>query len=329
MLAIAATGLRRRCCPGFRMFASPASSISVSVVLNTVLTVSCCSKVMGSTRWRSPTLCRRSSSVSGISTGHARSPRTCCADGPPAVAGHPALFGEGMGTWIGGWGWRLISATDGLVLAALGDPRGIAALAVTNKLAQAFTQLSWVPCDSGLVGLAASRRRAAGPALREAIVVMMRVYLTMSGSVACIMIAANPAFVTSGSARTSTPVAGQYAHCGPGDRDDVRPCALGRVIGARTAHSNRATRRSGRARSMSRSRSGSASASAFSACCGGCAEPRGCLFDARLAPFRPRDRHGVRRRCWRMSCDPGRSGWSRSRPWHLPSSARSARRRCS
>lgn len=113
----------------------------------------------------------------------------------PEWQGIRALFGEGLGTWLGGWGWRLISATDGLVLAALGDPRGVAALAVTNKLAQALTQVSWVPCDSGLVGLAHLAAEQQGRRVREAITVLMRVYLALSGSVACIIIAANPAFV--------------------------------------------------------------------------------------------------------------------------------------
>jgi Na+-driven multidrug efflux pump len=105
------------------------------------------------------------------------------------------LFAEGTGAWVGGWGWRLISASDGLVLATLGRPTAIAALAVTNKLAQALTQLSWVPCDSGLAGLAHLAGEQRGPRLRESIVVMVRVYLALAGSVACVILAANPAFV--------------------------------------------------------------------------------------------------------------------------------------
>ena len=64
------------------------------------------------------------------------------------------LFIEGIGTWIGGWGWRMFAASDGLVLAALGRPTQVAALACTNKLAQSLVQFSWIPCDNGLVGLA-------------------------------------------------------------------------------------------------------------------------------------------------------------------------------
>ena len=105
------------------------------------------------------------------------------------------LFTEGTGSWIGGWGWRLFSASDGLVLASMGRPTAVAALAFTNKLAQALTQLSWVPCDSGLPGLAHLAGEHPGPRLRQAIVVMVRVYLALAGSVACVIIAVNPAFV--------------------------------------------------------------------------------------------------------------------------------------
>ncbi len=105
------------------------------------------------------------------------------------------LYVEGVGTWIGGWGWRMIAASDGLVLAALGRPTQVAALACTNKLAQSLVQFSWIPCDNGLVGLAQLAGEEQGRRLRDAIVVMVRVYLALAGAVACVVLAANPAFV--------------------------------------------------------------------------------------------------------------------------------------
>ena len=51
------------------------------------------------------------------------------------------LFKEGTGAWMGGWGWRLISATDGLVLAMLNRPTAVTALACTGKLSSALVQL--------------------------------------------------------------------------------------------------------------------------------------------------------------------------------------------
>jgi O-antigen/teichoic acid export membrane protein len=107
-----------------------------------------------------------------------------------------ALFKEGTGAWIGGWGWRLISATDGLVLAGLGRPAAVTALACTSKLSAALTQLSWLPCDSGVIGLANLAGERQDARLRDAIVVMVRVYLALAAGAACVVVAVNPAFVS-------------------------------------------------------------------------------------------------------------------------------------
>lgn len=113
----------------------------------------------------------------------------------PAFADIRRLFLEGVGTWIGGWGWRLIAASDSLVLGALGRPAQVAALACTSKLAQAMVQLSWIPCDNGLIGLAQLAAEKQSQRLRDALVVMVRVYLALAGAVACVIVAVNPAFV--------------------------------------------------------------------------------------------------------------------------------------
>lgn len=113
----------------------------------------------------------------------------------PSLAEIRRLFVEGIGTWIGGWGWRLVAASDSLVLAALGQPTQVAALACTTKLAQAMVQFSWIPCDNGLIGLAQLSAEGQVRRLRDALVVMMRVYLTLAGAVACVIVAVNPAFV--------------------------------------------------------------------------------------------------------------------------------------
>ena len=113
----------------------------------------------------------------------------------PAFADIRRLFVEGVGTWIGGWGWRLVAASDSLVLAALGRPAQVAALACTTKLAQALVHLSWIPCDNGLIGLAQLAAEGQARRLRDALVVMVRVYLALAGAVACVIVAVNPAFV--------------------------------------------------------------------------------------------------------------------------------------
>jgi len=114
----------------------------------------------------------------------------------PPWADVRALFKEGSGAWMGGWGWRLINATDGLVLAALGQPTAVTALACTAKLSNALVQLSWVPCDSGLIGLANLAGEKQDARLRETIIVMVRVYMAFAGAAACVVLAVNPAFVS-------------------------------------------------------------------------------------------------------------------------------------
>jgi len=122
---------------------------------------------------------------------------------PDLLRGWPAprwieirrMFGEGLGAWLGGWGWRLVAASDSIVLGALARPALVAALACTSKLSDAMVQLSWVPCDNGLVGLAQLAAENQKRRLKDALVVMIRVYLALSGAVACVVIAANPAFV--------------------------------------------------------------------------------------------------------------------------------------
>ena len=113
----------------------------------------------------------------------------------PSLGAIRGLFVEGLGTWIGGWGWRLVAASDGLVLAALGRPEQVAALACTSKLAHAMIQLSWIPCDNGLIGLSQLSAERQARRLRDALVVMIRVYLALAGAVACVIIAVNGAFV--------------------------------------------------------------------------------------------------------------------------------------
>lgn len=105
------------------------------------------------------------------------------------------LFKEGGGGWLAAWGWRLASATDAIVLASLGHPASITVLAMTTKLGQMLTNMAWVPGDSGLVGLAQLAGEGNTTRLRAAVSALSRVYLTLATVAACVVLAANPAFV--------------------------------------------------------------------------------------------------------------------------------------
>ena len=105
------------------------------------------------------------------------------------------LFREGFGAWLGAWGWRLSAATDAIVLASLGNPLGITMLAMTAKLGQMLTQMSWVPGDSSLVGLAQLSGEQRPERLRGAVSAVFRVYLALATAGACILLSINGAFV--------------------------------------------------------------------------------------------------------------------------------------
>src|SRR4051812_9562167 len=114
----------------------------------------------------------------------------------PSGAAVVRLFREGFGAWLGAWGWRLSIATDAIVLASLGHPVWITMLAMTAKLGQMMTQMSWVPGDSSLVGLAQLSGEQKPDRLRDAVSAVFRVYLALATGAACVLLAVNGAFVT-------------------------------------------------------------------------------------------------------------------------------------
>lgn len=113
----------------------------------------------------------------------------------PAGADIARMFREGLGVWLANWGWRLTAATDGIVLAALAAPALITVLAMTGKLAQMLTNLSWVPGDSAMVGLANLGGEGTPERVTGAVTAIFRVYLALAGAGACAVLAANGAFV--------------------------------------------------------------------------------------------------------------------------------------
>lgn len=115
----------------------------------------------------------------------------------PTASEVALLFREGFGAWLGAWGWRLSVATDAIVLASLGHPLWITMLAMTAKLGQMMTQMSWVPGDSSLVGLAQLSGEQRPERLRDAVAAVFRVYLALAAGAACILLSVNGAFVSS------------------------------------------------------------------------------------------------------------------------------------
>lgn len=105
------------------------------------------------------------------------------------------LFRESIGGWLSQWGWRLTSATDGIILANVGNPIAVTALAMTSRLGNMLMQMSWMPGDSALVGLANLHGEQQPARLRAAVVALLRVNIALAGAAVCIVLAANPGFV--------------------------------------------------------------------------------------------------------------------------------------
>jgi O-antigen/teichoic acid export membrane protein len=113
----------------------------------------------------------------------------------PRVADLSRLFRESLGGWLSQWGWRLTSATDGIILANVGNPVAVTSLAMTSRLGHMLMQMSWMPGDSALVGLANLHGEREPARLRAAVVALLRVNIALAGAAVCVVLAANPGFV--------------------------------------------------------------------------------------------------------------------------------------
>ena len=114
----------------------------------------------------------------------------------PTVSGVIALLRDGFGGWLGGWGWRLSAASNGIVLGYfLGQPAAVTRLALTSKLSHTLMQLSWVPGDSGLVGLSQLAGEGDRARVRRAVVALFKLYLTLAGAGACVVLLVNAPFM--------------------------------------------------------------------------------------------------------------------------------------
>jgi O-antigen/teichoic acid export membrane protein len=115
----------------------------------------------------------------------------------PRVSTIRTLLSNGVGVWIAGFGWRLVSASTSMVIALVGRTEWVAIYACTSKLSAVSTQLAWVLPDSGLVGLSQLHGEGHARARMRAVVAMIvRLHLVLAGAAACAVLALNPAFVT-------------------------------------------------------------------------------------------------------------------------------------
>lgn len=113
----------------------------------------------------------------------------------PSIAEIRRLMTEGIGGWLGAFGWRLAAMSSSLVLAVTGRAEWIAIYACTSKTTQLLLQASWVVPDSALVGLSHIHGEGRHHRRREVVDALLKLYLVLSGGAALAVLVVNPAFV--------------------------------------------------------------------------------------------------------------------------------------
>lgn len=107
------------------------------------------------------------------------------------------LLSNGLGGWLGGFGWQLFVASNSLVITRVAGPELVPVYVCTAKLGAIGTQLSWLLPDAGLVGLAQLHGEGgSGDRVRDVVLTMIRLHLLLAGAVASIVLAFNPVFVS-------------------------------------------------------------------------------------------------------------------------------------
>jgi O-antigen/teichoic acid export membrane protein len=113
----------------------------------------------------------------------------------PSIAGIRGLVLEGLGGWLGAFGWRLAAMSSSLVLAITGRAEWIAVYACTSKTTQLLLPASWIVPDSALVGLSHVHAEGRSDRRREVVDALLKLYLVLSGAAALGVLTLNPAFV--------------------------------------------------------------------------------------------------------------------------------------
>jgi O-antigen/teichoic acid export membrane protein len=107
------------------------------------------------------------------------------------------LLTNGFGAWLGGLGWQLLAASNGIVITYMGHPELVPVYACTAKLSAMCMQLGWVLPDSSHIGLAQLHgARLSTERIGRVVIMVQRLHLLMAGATACVLLAFNPAFVS-------------------------------------------------------------------------------------------------------------------------------------
>lgn len=114
----------------------------------------------------------------------------------PSFGAARRLMGTSIGGWLGLFGWKLMSMSNGLVLAATGFPELVPLYSCSARLSTTLMQMGWIVPDSGLVPLAQLYGEARPERLREITRAMVRLHLIIAGASVTLLLAINPSFVS-------------------------------------------------------------------------------------------------------------------------------------
>jgi O-antigen/teichoic acid export membrane protein len=113
----------------------------------------------------------------------------------PTATGVGTLLREGVGGWLSGFGYRILVASNGLIIVALGHPEWVPIYACTAKAGQILQQMCWVLPDSSLIGLAQLHGEGRIQRTRQAVGSIFDLHFVLIGSAVCGLLAFNPTFV--------------------------------------------------------------------------------------------------------------------------------------
>jgi O-antigen/teichoic acid export membrane protein len=114
---------------------------------------------------------------------------------PPHAAGVWHLVGQGAGSWLASMGYRLMAASNGIILSASGRPEWATVLAATGKASQLLQQACWTVPDSGLVGAVQLHGQGDRAGVRRVVLCILHLHVLITGSAVLGLLLFNPAFV--------------------------------------------------------------------------------------------------------------------------------------
>lgn len=105
------------------------------------------------------------------------------------------LVREGSGACLGSLGWRLTSASSGIIALCLYDAESVIVFAGTAKLSACLMPLAWQVTDGALIGVAQLYGQGDSRRLFDILQRLFRLALIISGAFAMGLLVFNPAFV--------------------------------------------------------------------------------------------------------------------------------------